>query len=131
MAIDPKWFREMLEQQQRVAEEAERALASWRESMKRMADQLPTLEDKAGEEWQRQMTAIAASFQQMQSTVGPHLKALQDALKPQLEAMTKTAAAWAPMYEAANKAMLAWASQFEGLDKIAAQFRSMPKTKKD
>jgi hypothetical protein len=131
MLVDTQLFREMLEQQQRVAEEAERALASWRDAMKRMAEQLPTLDAKAMEEWQHQMEPVVAAFRQMESTVGPQLRALQKSLRPQLEAMTKAAAAWAPMFEAANKAALAWAAQFEGLGKIAAQFHSMPKSTKD
>ena len=134
--MDPKLYREMLKQQLGYVEDMERALAAWKESMQRLAKELPTLDHQAVEEWQRQMTAMAPILQplfemsrQFETVLVPQMKALNEQLKPQFANASKAAAALVPMVEAMQKAALTWASQFQGLDKMVGQFP--PKSDKD
>ena len=136
--MDPKLYREMLKEQLGYVEDMERALAAWKESMQRLAKELPTLDHQAVDEWQRQMAAMAPVLQplfevsrQFEASLVPKMKALHEQLRPQFENASKAAASLAPMMEAMQKAALTWAAQFQGLDKMIREFGSKPKSEKD
>ena len=116
MAMDPKLLNDLLEQQKVIVRELDRLLGPYTESMNKLLQQLPELNDEAAEELRRQVEQMETTLgpyhdmsRRFQEMVGPQMKTLQDAMvamKPQFDAMAKMASGAA---EAMEKAVRTWA----------------------